>query len=65
LVNIELQFAALKARMDAMQSQLDGQEERIAALVEGVNLLKGDEQRIQALIAPVEKRNRRFVSNAG
>jgi hypothetical protein len=40
--------AAMEARLHAMQTQLDSQELRIAALVETHNRMQGDAQRIQA-----------------
>jgi len=38
-------FTAILAQLNALQTMVDKQDIRIAALVENVNLLRGDDQR--------------------
>ena len=48
LQQAETLIAALQARNSALQTQVDDLDTRVAALVENVNELRGDRQRVEA-----------------
>lgn len=48
LQQAETLIAALQARNAALQKQVDDMDARVAALVENVNELRGDRQRVEA-----------------
>jgi hypothetical protein len=54
----ETTLAAIEARHAALESRIEKQDERIDNLVENVNLLRGDQQRIDAANAPARKGGR-------
>lgn len=59
---LETWKAAMESRLNAMQRQIDEADVRSAAHTEGINLLRGDRQRLTALMddAGVKHRGREF-----
>ena len=45
---VEQAIQGLRSQVNTMQRTMDAQEERIGALVENINLLRGDPQRVHA-----------------
>lgn len=54
--------AAMESRLNSMQTQIDEADVRSAAHTEGINLLRGDKQRLAALVegAGLKSRGREF-----
>ena len=54
----ETQLAAIEARHGALESEIEKLKATVANLVENINLLRGDRQRIEAANMPPRKPHR-------